>query len=157
MTSSIPFKNELYAGLPETVCRELSLHEQTVTVAAGTRLVESGVSAEQLIILVSGTAETTVEVSGKNISLGVAGPGKVFLLHSIIAGAMPEATVTCLQECRVTLVPKDAFLDALARNPQMYLAVVRVLSSDLIVAHRILRDYARKSVAKAGLRSLPLV
>lgn len=146
----------MYDEFPEAVRQELSLHEQTVTVAPGTRLVENGVPAEQLIILITGTAETTIEVSGKHLSLGVAGPGKVFVLHSIIAHAAPEATVTCLQECRVTLVPKEVFLDALTRNPQMYFAVVKVLSSDLAAAHRVLRDYAGGSAAKTLPKTLPL-
>jgi CRP-like cAMP-binding protein len=156
MTSPIEFKNELYDGFSDAVCRELSVHEQTRTFAPGTRLVESGVPSEQLIILISGTAETTVEVSGKTVSLGIAGPGKVFVLHSIIAGAMPEATVTCLQECMVTLVPKAAFLHVLERNPQMYFAVVKVLSSDLAAAHRVLRNYARRSAGYTRSKTFPL-
>jgi CRP-like cAMP-binding protein len=153
MTSPIDCNNELYAGFSEAVCRELSRYERTMTVASGTRLVENGVPATQLIILITGTAETTVEVSGKNLSLGVAGPGKVFVLHSIIAGAMPEATVTCLQECRITLLPKDAFLATLGRNPQMYFSVVKVLSSDLAIAHRVLRDYVGGPGPRARLRT----
>jgi CRP-like cAMP-binding protein len=156
MTSPIDLKNELYDGFSETVRQELSTHEQTLTVASGTRLVENGVPAEQLIILIKGTAEMTVEVSGKNVSLGIAGPGKVFVLHSIIAGATPEATVTCLQECRVTLVPKEAFLKTLERNPQMYFAVVKVLSSDLAMAHRVLREYARGFGGNTRPTILPL-
>jgi CRP-like cAMP-binding protein len=89
------------------------------------------------------------------VSLGIAGPGKVFVLHSIIAGAAPEATVTCLQECQVTLVPREIFLGALGRNPQMYLAVVKVLSSDLATAHRVLRNCALGSVGKTRSKVLP--
>jgi CRP-like cAMP-binding protein len=149
MISPGTIKNELYDDFSEAVCRDLSFHEKTVTVAPGGKLVENGVPAEHLIILITGSAETTVEVSGKHISLGIAGPGKVFALHSIIADATPEATVTCLQECRATLVPKEVFLETLERNPQMYFAVVKVLSSDLTAAQRVLRDYA-------GARMLPL-
>lgn len=143
MTSPVELQNELYAGLPPSVRQELASREKTVTFARGTRLLEKGVIPQGLIILNSGTAETTVHVAGKDRSLGIAGPGKVFALHSILIGTPPETTVTCLEDCRITILPKDMFLDLLARYPEMYFAVIKVLSADLATADRLLRDCAR--------------
>jgi CRP/FNR family transcriptional regulator, cyclic AMP receptor protein len=150
MTSPIELENELYAGLPDAVRQELSSHGAAMTVERGALLVEKGAIPDRLTILNAGTAETTVAVAGKDVSLGIARPGKVFALHSIITGTAPDITVTCLEECRVTIVPKDVFLEVLARNPQMYFAVVKVLSSDLAMADRVIRDCAHGVPAKSS-------
>jgi CRP-like cAMP-binding protein len=150
MTLPTELKNELYADLPQAVSQELAGQGEPLTVAPGTRLVESGVIPQGLIILNSGTAETTVLVAGREKSLGIAGPGRVFALHSTITGTPPETTVTCLEESRITVLPKDVFLQVLARHPEMYFAVIKVLSADLTNAHRLIRDCARGFQAKSG-------
>jgi CRP-like cAMP-binding protein len=144
MTSSDAM-NELYAGLPDELREELAIHEQTVTVPAGTQLLQCGIYPEQLIILHSGSVETSVLVAGKPLSLGVAGAGRVFGLQSILAETPNDTDVTCLERCQVIFVPKKAFLDALQRNPQIYLAVAKLLSADLQKAHGFLRHNGRGS------------
>ncbi|SRR6266481_5261350 len=148
MTSSSELTNELYAGFSEQVRRELGKHEQAATVPRGTRLLECGASPDQLIILNSGYAETSILVAGQARSLGIARPGKVFGLRSIIAAVPPETSVTCLEECEVVFLPKAAFLNVLRQNPRMYFAVVKVLSSDLAAADRVIRNYGRGSTAR---------
>ncbi len=143
MCSSSEVINELYAGLSDQVRRELAKHEKAVTVPRGARLVQCGTSPDRLIILNSGSAETFVAVAGKTMSLGISRPGKVFGLHAMLAAAPPDTSVICLEECEVTFLPKPAFLSVLQRNPQMYLAVVKVLSSDLAAADRLIRTHGR--------------
>jgi CRP-like cAMP-binding protein len=140
--------NELYASLSDGVRQELAAHEQTATFPRGTRLLQCGVPAERLVILNSGSAEISVSIAGKTRSLGIDGPGKVLALDSIISGAALHTSVTCLEECTVTFMPKEVFLEVLRRNPQMYFAVAKVLSSDLAAADRIIRNCARRATAK---------
>lgn len=140
--------NELYSGLPDDVRQELVAHEQTGTFPRGTMLLQCGIPADRLVILNSGSAEVSVSIAGKARSLSIDGPGKVFALDSIISGAPLHTSVTCLEECNVTFMPKEVFLEVLKRNPQMYFAVAKVLSSDLAAADRIIRNYARRSPAK---------
>jgi CRP-like cAMP-binding protein len=155
MTSAGEATNELYAGLSDDLRQELGGHEQTVTFSRGTTLLQSGMPADRLVILTSGSAETSVLTAGKVRSLGIARPGKVFALDSIISGEALRTSVTCSEECGVTFVPKAVFLDVLRRNPQMYFAVAKVLSADLAAANRVIRAYARnamtKTVAKRSL------
>jgi Cyclic nucleotide-binding domain len=140
--------NELYRDMSEEAQQELANHERTVTAAKGTRLVQYGLPPDALAILEAGSATISVPVGEEAVSVCTARPGKVFGLRCIIAGVVSDLTVTCLEECRVTLVPKEAFLDVLRRNPSMYLAIVNVLSSDLATADRVIRDYARGCAAK---------
>ncbi len=155
MTSPIELENELYAGLPEAVRQELSRSQEAATVAPGTRLVQNDVIPEALIIVNSGTVQSTVVVAGKEMSLGIAGPGRVLALHSIMTGTAPNTTVTTLEECKVTIVPKRVFLDLLERHPEMYFAVVKVLSTDLVNADRLIRECARGFQAKPSTALRP--
>lgn len=152
MTTPMELDNELYNGLSEAVRQELSSNGRVVTCARGTQLIKNGTSPQGVIILNSGTAETTVIVAGKEMSLGIARPGRVFALHSVMTGTAPETTVTCLEESRVTIVPKDAFLAVLARHPEMYFSVVKVLSADLATADRLIRECARGYQTKPIIR-----
>jgi CRP-like cAMP-binding protein len=155
MTSADEATNELYAGLSDDLRQELARHEQTATFSRGATLLQCGIPAERLLILTSGSAETSVLIAGKVRSLGVARPGKVFALDSIISGEALRTSVTCSEECGVAFVPKAVFLDVLQRNPQMYFAVARVLSSDLEAANRVIRAFGRnaahKTLAKRSL------
>jgi CRP-like cAMP-binding protein len=148
--------NDLYANLPGEVVDELARREHFLTVPAGTRLAECGTTADQLIILNSGTARTYVQVGGRRILLGIGGPGTVFGLSSLLAGDPLDRGLICLEQCAVSVLPKKAFFEVLNRNPQMYFAVVKVLSADLARADRIIRSYARLANGK-GLSSLQKV
>lgn len=144
MASTIELKNELYVHLSDEMRRVLAKYEQTSRVSPGTILLQCGVSADRLTILNSGTAETSVLVGGKAMSLGVAGPGKVFGLHSVLSGEASHTSVICREECGVTLLPKDAFLGLLRRHPEAYVAVARLLSADLATANYVIRDHNRR-------------
>jgi len=144
-------KNELYANLSAQVQQQLTNQERSASVAQGSKLIEHGVSPNQLIILNSGLAEITVPVGDKPVSLGTVGSGKVLGLRSIMCGEVPEIDVTCLEECDVTLVPSDMFLEILRRNPEMYFAVVKVLSADLKEVQSFLRHKTKRAKAPGTL------
>jgi CRP/FNR family transcriptional regulator, polysaccharide utilization system transcription regulator len=144
--------NELYANLPAQVLQQLMDQERSATVSRGSKLIQCRISPNQLIILNSGLAEITVPVAGKMVSLGTAGPGKVLGLRSIMCGEVSEIDVTCLEECNITLLSRDAFLEVLHRNPEMYFAVVKVLSADLKTVQTFLREKTGRGKA-AGPRS----
>jgi CRP-like cAMP-binding protein len=145
--------NDLYGGVSEQVRTELAHFEKTQKAPRGTKLVEAGVRPDHLAILDSGRAETCVQVRGKITSLGTMGPGRVFGLHSILSGEVPQTTVTCLEDCVVTLVPREAFKLVLERHPGMYLAVAKVLSADLATADHLLRQNALTVRTKPGRKS----
>ena len=149
MTSGKVGTDDFYAGLSEEVRRELAGHGRAVRVPAGTALVEAGTSPKELMVLNSGSAETFVMVAGKPRSLGIARAGKVFGLHSMLTESPPIVRVTCLEECEVTFLPKDSFLQLLERNPPMCFAIIQVLSSDLAAADRVIRKFGRGSPAAA--------
>ncbi len=154
MASMSDLKNELYANLSDEVRQELACHEQELTVSPGTSLVQYGIPANHLIILNAGLAEISVPSGTNTLSLGITGPGKVFALQSILSGEAAPTSITCLEACKVTLIPKEAFLRVLHRNPQMYLDIAKILSTDLTAADDVIRTYRDSSKSKRRNNSM---
>lgn len=146
--------NELYAMLPLELCRLLGEYEQPRTLAEGTRLIEHGVLPEGLVILNSGTVQVSVPCPRRSASVTTAQPGKVFGMRAALSGELPDIDVTCLESCRVTIVPRDIFLSVLKTHPEVYFAVARVLSADLQMANHILRNYTRRRGSAASRVSI---
>lgn len=136
--------NELYEGLSPEALVELKKHERAVTVPGGARLIEHGVPTENLIIVNSGSVDISVPAAETHVSLGSAGPGKVFGMRATVTGEAPEINVTCMDECHVSLIPKDEFKALLQKYPNLYFSVARVLSADLKIADQLIRDCSRR-------------
>lgn len=140
-TTSLPNEtaNELYAVLSPALRNELAQYEQSVSVPQGTDLIQRGVLPNQLVIVNSGKVEITLGWMRGSVSLRCGEAGKVFGMRAVVSGELPEADVTSRDNCRVTLIPRDAFLKTVRQHPQMYFAIAKVLSNDLVLAHRFLK------------------
>lgn len=141
--------NELYAGLTTDLRNELKRYEQEIKVPRGYKLIQYGVRPERLMILNSGTVEISVPSGGNEVSLGTAGPGKVFGMRAAVSAEVPEINVTALEECDLTIITGEDFAKLLRNFPQIYFAVAKVLSADLKIADQLIRDCARKTSALA--------
>lgn len=156
--NTIPLRNEaaneLYAMLSPELRTELAKHERSVAVPEGTDLVTHGVPQDQLVIVNSGRVEITLGGMQESISLPCTEAGKVFGMRAMVSGEVPEADVTSKENCQITLIPRDAFLATLHDHPQMYFAIAKVLSNDLVMAQRFLktslgRPLRRKTIDQA--------
>jgi CRP/FNR family transcriptional regulator, cyclic AMP receptor protein len=161
-TTPLPIEaaaNELYAMLSPELRVELAKYERTVTVLGGTQLIRRGMVQEQLVIVNSGRVEITLTDMHESISLPSTQGGRVFGMRAVVCGELPEVNVTSQENCQITVIPRDAFLATLRDHPQMYFAIAKVLSNDLVMAQRFLktslgRSVRRKTIAKS-LRSGP--
>jgi CRP-like cAMP-binding protein len=140
--------NELYASLAAEIRQQLERYEQIKAVSAGTRLISEGIPTEHLIIIRSGSAEVSLSSAGKEIPVGIARTGKVLGLRSVVFEDVTEISVTTLEECAITLIAKDKFIRVLKQNPQVYLAVVKVLSADLNMVNDLLRRIPRATTGR---------
>ena len=95
--------------------------EDQKIVPRGTKLVTSGVAADHLVILHAGSVEICVPATGKveTITVGTSCKNAVFGMQALVSGELPEATVTCIQECCVCFVPKKTFLERLSQDPSL--------------------------------------
>ena len=126
--------------LPADIVGELAKHEKRVTVASGTKLICQGDAPADLIILNDGAVRISVSARSRIMSLGVIGSGKVLGLREIVSGGQSEVDATTLAECSISLIPKRQILEILRRRPELYLAITRILTSDLKLAEQLLRD-----------------
>ncbi|HXA85711.1 MAG TPA: Crp/Fnr family transcriptional regulator [Candidatus Dormibacteraeota bacterium] len=145
--------NELYEMLSPGLRAELARSERSMIVPKGTALIQQGVLPEHLVIVNSGKVAVTLNCARRSASLDYSGAGKVFGMRAMVSGELPEINVTSLAPCSITTVPRDAFLVLLKSNPEIYFAVAKVLSTDLKIADRILRDNSRRF--PGGNRSRP--
>ena len=146
--------NELYASLPAKLRTELATYECSATVPAGTNLIKRGVPPDQLVIVNSGKVEITLDCVRESLSLDCAVAGKVFGMRAVVSGELPEVDITCQENCNVTLIPRDTFLETVRKHPEMYFAVAKVLSHDLVMAHRLLKTSLRRTFRKTNTKSL---
>lgn len=137
--------NELYAMLPAKLRHELAQHEQLMTVPEGAILIDHGILPDHLVILNSGTVRVSVPSSNRTASMTTGQEGKVFGMRAAISGELPEIDVSCVEPCNITILPRDVFLDLLKGHPEIYFAVAKVLSADLQIADRILRNHPRRT------------
>ena len=148
MNSTSPLStaaNELYQMLSPEVRAELVKAEHSMTVPEGTALIQQGVPPENLIIINSGKVAISLNCPRGPASLDYSEPGKVFGMRAMVSGELPEINVTCVEPCSITTLPRDAFLSLLKNRPEIYFGVAKVLSSDLKIADRILRNNSRRS------------
>ena len=148
MNSTSPLStaaNELYEMLSPEVRAELAKAARSTTVPQGTVLIRHGVPPENLVIINSGRVAVTLNCPRGPASLDYSEPGKVFGMRAMVSGELPEVDVTCVECCSITTLPRDAFLSLLKDRPEIYFGVAKVLSSDLKIADRILRNNSRRS------------
>jgi CRP-like cAMP-binding protein len=139
MIQENPNTNELYSMLSPELCQELRKHEHSMKAPLGTTLIQHGVFPKGLVILDSGKVRISVPSARRSTSVDNGEPGKVYGMRAAISGELPEIDVTCLEDCQVTFLPRDVFIDVLQTHPEIYFAVAKVLSADLEIANRILR------------------
>jgi CRP-like cAMP-binding protein len=97
------------------------------SVAAGTRLVTRGEDVNRLMVVVSGRAR--VERSGH--ARAELGPGRLIGEMSFVTGKSPTADVVAVEHALIVSWPKDALQAFLAGNPELAVAVERVIGADL--------------------------
>jgi CRP-like cAMP-binding protein len=140
MNTESPLKhapNDFYAALPPQLRCELGKIAQSIKVPAGTMLIGFGEPLSQLVIVDSGAVR--IVISG-GIELLECEGGRVFGMHAVLSGDVPEESVITEGSCDISYIPRDAFLSLLRAHPQMYFAIARILSNDLLAAQRLLKN-----------------
>jgi CRP-like cAMP-binding protein len=77
-------------------------------------------------------------------------------MRAVVSGELPEEDVTCQENCSVTLIPRDAFIKTVRQHPEMYFAIAKVLSYDLVTAQRLLKTSLRRPFRKTIAKPLGL-
>jgi cAMP-dependent protein kinase regulator len=87
-------------------------------VEAGASLVDEGERAEGLIVLLAGQAEAVRTQNGKEVAIGVLGPGDIAGEMSILMESPGIATVRATEKCFAIELPGEVFLTIVKSRPK---------------------------------------
>lgn len=149
--------NDFYAMLTPVLRSELSKYEKLVTVPAGTKLVSCGMPLDELVLINSGAVNFALPGVCDSAKLTASRDKKVFGMRAIISGKLAEEDVITQESCQVTLIPRSAFMEVLQVHPELYFVVAKILSDDLIMAQRLLKDSLRQPLRRKSSPPLAAV
>jgi len=116
-------------------------------VPRGTVLMREGDQVDVLYIVVSGRLKVMMgEADGKEMILGIIGPGEIFGEMGLIDDGPRSATVIAIEPCELLSVTKRAFKQCLTENVEVALAVLRVVVRRLRQADRKIGSLAMLDV-----------
>lgn len=107
--------------------------------------------------LVSGTIQVVKSAhSGKETTIRLIRPGEIFAWSALLDGGMAPATVRAMSRSRVVMIPHDAMMGLLAREPALAARLLATLCERLRDLHEQLHDViserARTRLARLILR-----
>lgn len=85
---------------------------------------------------------------GRSVALGIAVSGDVLGVRPMLLGTAHDLTAETFEETRLCFIPKDDFLEFLARHAAVSLRLAQKLSAELDEAYRHLSGAALKSTTQ---------
>jgi len=98
-----------------------------VSCARGALISAAGNSTDAVHILLSGRVKISLKGAGREIILGVLGPGELIVEMDVLEESPASANVVALVACELILIDKRDFRRCVAGNSDMALRVVREL------------------------------
>jgi CRP/FNR family transcriptional regulator, cyclic AMP receptor protein len=119
-----------FCQLNPPVLKEFEAVKSTATYPAGAILFLEKQDPRGVFVLCQGEVKLSISSSGgKTLILRIARPGEILGLMAVMSGGGYEVTAETLHPCQVAFIRRDDFLRFLAKHPEVYLGVVRQLSS----------------------------
>lgn len=104
----------------------------------GTRIFVEGQPTTGVYVLCQGRVKlSTCSSDGKIIILGIAGPGDVLGLSSVVSDVEHEATAEVVEICQVNFVPRGDFVKYIQHNPGACLSAAKQLGRNYHAAHQM--------------------
>jgi CRP/FNR family cyclic AMP-dependent transcriptional regulator len=115
--------------------------------ARGVAIFHAGDDRGSVMVVQAGHVKVaTIARDGREVVLGVDGPGELLGELSAIDGTTRSATITALDAVEVLSVPGEAFRALLERRPRIALVLLRRVAARLRAADRQLLEYASYDV-----------
>jgi CRP/FNR family cyclic AMP-dependent transcriptional regulator len=137
----------LFGGFAEDQLRTLATMVTYRSANRGSAVVHEGDTTDSLYIILSGRLKVMMgEADGKEVILGIIGPGEFFGEMSLIDDNPRSASVVAIEHCELLTVTKQAFKKCLVENVPLAMAVMRVLVRRLRQANRKIGSLAMLDV-----------
>jgi CRP/FNR family transcriptional regulator len=128
VVSGIP----LFSGLADHYLAKIESLALTKTFARGEMIFSEGDEGDGFYVVVEGQVKIfKSSAEGKEKILHIFGPGEPFGEVPVFTGRAFPATAVALAKSKLLFFPKSAFLDLIAKNPSLALAMLGVLSMRL--------------------------
>jgi CRP/FNR family cyclic AMP-dependent transcriptional regulator len=140
---SLPF----FASFTPEQLRELAPLVMRRTAGRGVALMREGDPVDCLFVIATGRVKVMVgEADGKETILAILGPGEFFGEMSLIDDNPRSASVIAVEPCEMFAITRRAFRKFLVENPDLAMAVMRVLVRRLREADRKIGSLAMLDV-----------
>ena len=137
----------MFGSFPEEQLRALATLVVRRNVARGAVVMAEGDAIDSLYIVVSGRLKVMMgEADGKEVILGILGPGEVFGEMGLIDDGPRSASVIAIEPCELLSVTKGAFRKCLVESYDTAMTVMRLLVRRLRAADRKIGSLAMLDV-----------
>ena len=137
----------MFGSFPEDQLRALAMMVMRRHAPRGSVIMAEGDPVDSLYIVISGRLKVMMgEADGKEVILGILGPGEFFGEMGLIDDRPRSASVIAIEPCELLSVTKRAFKKCLLENYQVAMTVLRVLVRRLREADRKIGSLAMLDV-----------
>lgn len=142
------FKSEsILEHLPAEDLERLTANKTDQVFKKGEVIFREGSYPSGIFYIVSGKVKkNTMNKAGKEQIIYVANTGELIGYHAILAEDRYPDSAAALEECLISYIPKDDFLDTLHRSSVITNRLLKTLSHEFAVLANGLTMFAQKSV-----------
>lgn len=139
---------QFFSGLTDGQAAALAGIANTMPALRGKEIFHEGNEAEGLFGIIEGKVKIAkLSPMGKEQILHILGPGELFAEVPVFAGRNYPANATAMEDSRLLFIPRKAFRDMLAGDPDLAMGMLAILSTRL-------REFARK-IEALSLKEVP--
>ena len=137
----------MFGSFPEDQLRALATMVMRRSAPRGSAVMLAGDATDSLYIVISGRLKVMMgEADGKEVILGIIGPGEIFGEMGLIDDSPRSASVIAIEPCELLAVTKRAFKKCLVENTEVAMTVLRVVVRRLREADRKIGSLAMLDV-----------
>ena len=147
VTTTVLKSVPIFGSFPEDQLRALATVVMRRNAPRSTVIMAEGDRVDSLYIVISGRLKVMMgEADGKEVILGIIGPGEIFGEMGLIDDGPRSASVIAIEPCELLTVSRRAFKKCLVENIEVAMAVLRVLVRRLRAADRKIGSLAMLDV-----------
>lgn len=147
MTPDIIRSISFFNGLPDGQAQSLARIANTRKAERGAEIIREGDEAAGLYGIVEGKVKVfKLSPLGKEQILHILGPGELFAEVPVFAGGAYPASAMAMEDSRLVFIPRRAFRDLVAGDPDLALNMLAILSIRLKGFARTIEALSLKEV-----------
>ncbi len=137
----------IFGGLDEAMRAQVLTQAVARDYPRGTTILRRGDPGTGMVVVLAGRVRVGVtSEDGREVTLGILGPGDVLGEMALLDGEDRSADATALEDCSVLLLERGRFLRLLREQPDLSLRLLVVMTERLRRADAVIEDIALMSL-----------